>query len=156
MIARVFVKRLAHAADLPLPAAQTAGAAGLDLVADCFDLGDGARATRVELGPGQRVLAKTGLCVAIPDGHVGLVCPRSGLALRHGVTVLNGPGIIDSDFRGELGVLLVNLGQDVFVAERGARIAQLVVTPLSGARIELVSELPPTARASGGFGSTGR
>lgn len=155
MPVRLPVQRLQHVADLPVPAYQTPGAAGLDLVADTFDFGDGSFGYSCVLQPGHRILAMTGIHVAIPEGHVGLVCPRSGLALRHGITVLNAPGIIDSDFRGEIGVLLVNLGTAPFHAESGMRVAQLVLTPVAIAEVEVVSELPQTARGRGGFGSTG-
>lgn len=143
-------RRLAHAHDLPLPARQSAEAAGLDL---CAAVPEGAPVT---LAPGERALIPTGFAVALPSGFEGQVRPRSGLALKHGVTVLNAPGTVDSDYRGEIGVLLVNFGGDVFVVSRGRRVAQLVVT-----RVELVeavemNELLGTSRGEKGFGSTGR
>lgn len=144
----VRVRRLPHAAGLDLPAYQTAGAAGLDLVA-ALDPG-----RVLVLEPGARDLVPTGLVLALPEGYEAQVRPRSGLALRHGVTVLNAPGTIDADYRGELGVLLVNYGAEPFVIARGTRIAQLVL-----ARVERLAwvegDLDGTARGPGGFGSTG-
>lgn len=140
----VTVQRLAHARELPLPRHASAGSAGLDLYAAAGPL---------TLAPGARALVATGLMLALPDGFEGQVRPRSGLALKHGVTVLNSPGTIDSDYRGEIGVLLVNLGEVSFVVERGMRIAQLVIAPVC--RVRLVEgEVPPSDRG-GGFGSTG-
>lgn len=143
------------AASPALPAYQTEHAAGLDLVADAFDLPGEPRARSTTLAPGARVLARTGLRVAVPPGHVGLVCPRSGLALRLGLTVANAPGIIDEDFRGELCVLLVNLGEGDVPLARGMRIAQLVVVPVARATVLEAPDLPPSGRGFGGFGSTG-
>lgn len=140
---------------LPLPAYQTEGSAGLDLTADAFERGDGALSERFVLAPGQRVLARTGLRLGIPDGHVGYVCPRSGLALKHGITLLNSPGVIDCDFRGELAVILVNLGHEPFTCERGMRVAQLVIAPYARAQVVLAEGLDETQRGNGGFGSTG-
>jgi dUTP pyrophosphatase len=142
---RVLVRRLA--ADLPLPAYQTDGAVGLDLHA--------ALGETVVLDPGERRLIPTGLAVAIPPGHEGQVRPRSGLALRHGVTVLNAPGTVDPDYRGELQVLLVNHGAEAFVVRRGDRIAQLVICPVVRAELHEVAELGETKRGTGGYGSTG-
>jgi dUTP pyrophosphatase len=133
--------------DLPLPAYATAGSAGLDICADV--------AEPLVLEPGARVAVPTGLALEIPAGFEGQVRPRSGLAIKHGVTVANAPGTIDSDYRGELKVLLVNLGREPFRIERGARIAQLVIARVSRAGIQLVETLEDTARGSGGFGSTG-
>jgi dUTP diphosphatase len=130
---------------LPLPAYAREGDAGLDLAA----------ATTVTLPPGGRQLVPTGLRVAIPIGHAGLVLPRSGLALRSGVTVLNAPGLIDAGYRGELGVLLVNHGAEAVTITRGERIAQLVIQPIERATVVEVRELDATARGAGGFGSTG-
>ncbi|MCS6970575.1 MAG: dUTP diphosphatase [Planctomycetes bacterium] len=144
---RIPLRRLPHASDLPLPAYASAGAAGLDLPA--------AVAQPLTIAPGARALVPTGFAIAIPEGFEGQVRPRSGLALRHGVTVLNAPGTIDSDYRGELQVLLVNLGDEPFVVARGLRIAQLVIAPLVRAILDEVEDLPATARGSGGFGSTG-
>jgi len=148
---KVTIHRLAHADGLTLPSYQTAGAAGLDLVAA------NAATAPVELGPGHRALIPTGLILAIPNGFEGQVRPRSGLALRHGVTVLNTPGTIDSDYRGEVGVIVINLGDAAFVIARGDRIAQLVIAPITRVTIcESAEPLNTTARGSGGFGSTGR
>ena len=145
----VRIRRLPHAEGLDLPAYQSAGAAGLDLVAAL------APDQALVLEPGARALVPTGLCIALPDGTEAQVRPRSGLALRHGVTVLNAPGTVDADYRGEVGVILVNHGAEPFVIERGTRIAQLVL-----ARVERLAweegELDETARGAGGFGSTGR
>ena len=147
MSVRIPTRRLRDP-DAPLPRYETEGAAGMDLRADV--------AEPVILAPGQRRLIPTGLAVAIPPGFEGQVRPRSGLALRHGITVLNAPGTIDADFRGELGVLLVNLGQEPFTVARGERIAQLVVAPVTRAELYAVEHLDETARGSGGYGSTGR
>lgn len=142
----VRLKRL-RGDDLPLPAYQTEGAAGLDLCA--------AVDAPVDLAPGDRALVPTGLAIALPRGFEAQVRPRSGLALKHGVTVLNAPGTIDEDYRGEIGVVLINHGHEPFRVERGARIAQLVVAPVVQARLELVADLDATARGAGGYGSTG-
>lgn len=144
----VQVVRLPHAAGLELPAYATAHAAGVDLVA--------ALSGDVILAPQARALIPTGIAIAVPEGYEAQVRPRSGLALKHGITVLNSPGTIDADYRGEVGVILINLGQDSFTVTRGLRIAQLVVTPVSRFTWTETSALPPTARGSGGFGSTGR
>jgi dUTP pyrophosphatase len=141
------VQVLPHGEGLPLPARATEGAAGLDLCA--------AVETEVTVAPGARMLVPTGLILAIPEGHEGQVRPRSGLALKHGLTVLNAPGTIDADYRGELGVLLVNLGTEPVRIERGMRIAQLVIAPVTVAAVSRASHLSGTARGSGGFGSTG-
>lgn len=145
------IARLPHGEGLPLPAYQSAGAAGLDLVA-AVDAD-----APVMLDPGARALVGTGLVLAIPDGYEGQVRPRSGLASSRGLTVLNAPGTIDSDYRGEVKVLLVNLGSEPVRIERGMRIAQLVLAPVTRASIDEVSEdaLDTTARGGGGFGSTG-
>jgi dUTP pyrophosphatase len=147
---RIELKRLPHGEGLPLPAYQTPGAAGIDLLAALPHGG------KIVIEPGGRYLVPTGLALAIPQDHEAQVRPRSGLARDHGVTVLNAPGTIDSDYRGEVGVLLINLGDAPFEIVRGARIAQLVVAPC--ARVDLVEteELTATARQSNGFGSTGR
>jgi dUTP pyrophosphatase len=131
---------------LPLPAYATAGSAGLDLRAD----------VGVTLAPGERALVPTGLAVAIPEGYEGQVRPRSGLALREGVTCLNSPGTIDSDFRAEVGVILVNLGQAAVNIARGDRIAQLVIAKVERAELTESGTLSPTPRGQGGFGHTGR
>lgn len=141
----VLVKRLPGNDDLPLPAYATSGAAGMDVVA----------AEDVDLAPGARHAVATGLAMAIPHGFEIQVRPRSGLALKHGVTVPNTPGTIDSDYRGELKVIMINLGQETFAIRRGDRIAQLVLAPVTRAGWVEVSELDDTERGTGGFGSTG-
>lgn len=141
----VMVKRLPHFAGLELPEYATDGAAGLDVVA----------AEDVAFLPGARHAVATGLAVAIPPGFEIQVRPRSGLALKHGITVLNAPGTIDSDYRGEVKVILVNLGAEPFEIRRGDRIAQLVLAPVTQLSWLKVDELDDTARGSGGFGSTG-
>ena len=140
------VMRLANGADLPLPAYESEGAAGLDLRA----------AETLTLPPGARAAVPTGLAIALPPGHEGQVRPRSGLARRHGVTVLNAPGTVDEDYRGEVMVLLVNLGDGPHPIARGDRIAQLVVVPVTRVEIEETDALDDTARGTRGFGSTGR
>ncbi len=132
---------------LELPAYATAGAAGMDLRA--------AVAEEMTLGPGERALVPTGIRIAVPPGYEAQVRPRSGLALKHGITLLNAPGTIDADYRGPLGVIMANMGADPFVIQRGDRIAQLVIAPVVQAELEQVSELPDTARGDGGFGHTG-
>ena len=141
----VLVKRLPGNDDLPLPAYATEGAAGMDVVS----------AEDVDLAPGARHAVATGLAVAIPHGFEIQVRPRSGLALKHGVTVANAPGTIDSDYRGELKAILINLGAEPFAIRRGDRIAQLVLAPVTRAGWVEASELDDTARGQGGFGSTG-
>lgn len=145
--ARVRIAR-APGCDLPLPTYQTSGAAGMDLAA-AID-GD------LTIPPGEWRLVPAGFHLAIPEGLEGQVRPRSGLALRHGVTVLNAPGTVDSDYRGELKVTLVNHGREPFVVRRGDRIAQLLICPVVRAEWEPVAELDGTARGAGGYGSTGR
>ncbi len=140
---------LPHGAGLPLPAYATIGAAGCDLLAAV------PAGAPLVLAPGARALVPTGLALALPPGFEAQVRPRSGLARHHGVTVLNAPGTVDADYRGEVGVLLINFGSEPFVVERGARIAQMVVAPVTLARFEPVDDLDATARAAGGFGSTG-
>jgi dUTP diphosphatase len=135
------------AAALDLPCYMSPGAAGLDLLADVED--------EVSLAPGERLLVPTGIAVALPPGHEAQVRPRSGLALRHGVTVLNAPGTIDADYRGEIQVLLVNLGQAPATVRRGERVAQLVVAPVTRIAWREVAVLPVSSRGDGGFGSTG-
>jgi len=141
------VTRLPHGEGLPLPAYATAGAAGMDLLAAVTE--------PVTVPPGGRALIPTGLCIALPPGHELQVRPRSGLALRHGIVLPNGPGTIDEDYRGEVQVILLNAGDAPFVVERGMRIAQAVLAPVLRARWHEVGSLDPTARADGGFGSTG-
>lgn len=141
------IKQLPHAADLPLPAYATEDAAGLDLLAAISD--------PITLQPGERKLVPTGLSIAVPPGFEAQVRPRSGLALKQGVTVLNSPGTIDADYRGEVGIILINHGDKPFVINRGERIAQMVIAAYSRAEWVPVAELPETQRGSGGFGSTG-
>jgi dUTP pyrophosphatase len=143
------IQRLAHAADLPLPRYETAGAAGMDLVA--ANPGD----APIILRPMQRVLVPTGLVLQLELGFEAQVRPRSGLAFKHGVTVLNAPGTIDADFRGEVQVLLVNLGTEPFTVARGMRIAQMVIAPVTMVEPVEVRHVDETDRAAGGFGSTG-
>ena len=145
MTLSVRVQRLPHARDLPLPDYATAQAAGLDLLA----------AVNAEIAPMGRALVPTGVALELPEGFEGQVRPRSGLAVRHGVTVLNAPGTIDADYRGEVQVLLVNLGQQPFSVTRGMRVAQLVVAPFVRASLVDADVLEATARGAGGFGSTG-
>jgi dUTP pyrophosphatase len=145
----LWVKRLPHAADLPLPSYQSEGAAGLDLVAAV------AADRPVTIRPGERALIPTGIAVALPPGTEGQVRPRSGLAVRHGVTVLNAPGTIDADYRGEIQVILVNLGDAAFTIARGTRIAQLIVAPVMQAMPCETFNLDETTRGVAGFGSTG-
>lgn len=144
----VAVQRLPHGADLPLPGYATDGAAGLDLMAALGPEG-------LSIAPGSRVRVPTGLAMAIPPGYEGQVRPRSGLAAREGLTVLNAPGTIDADYRGEVQVLLVNLGDRPVTLAHGDRIAQLVVAPVTRAVLAEVATLDATARGAGGFGSTG-
>jgi dUTP pyrophosphatase len=134
--------------EVPLPAYQTPGSAGLDLCA--------ALPEAVRLAPGERRLIPTGLIFEVPEGFEAQVRPRSGWALKHGITVVNSPGTIDSDYRGEVGVVLINLGQEPFVVEPLSRIAQVVVAPVTQVRIELTDSLTETTRGAGGYGSTGR
>ncbi|MFN4020258.1 MAG: dUTP diphosphatase [Erythrobacter sp.] len=141
----VQVKRLPHGAGLPLPAYATAGAAGMDVVS----------AEDVTIAPGARHAVATGFALAIPQGYEIQVRPRSGLALKHAITVPNTPGTIDSDYRGELKVILINLGSAPFAIQRGDRVAQLVLAPVVRAAWEEVAELGATERGAGGFGSTG-
>ncbi|MDP4593704.1 MAG: dUTP diphosphatase [Beijerinckiaceae bacterium] len=143
------IKKLEAARDLPLPAFQSKGAAGLDLMAAIRS------DEPVTIPPNGRVLVPTGLVFQIPEGFEGQVRPRSGLALRYGITVLNSPGTIDSDYRGEIGVILINLGSEPFEITRGMRIAQLVVAQVNQGQLMEVLELKETERGDGGFGSTG-
>ena len=146
--ATIQVTRLPHAEGLPLPAYATPGAAGMDLLA--------AVTAPLTIPPGSRALVPTGLCVALPAGHELQVRPRSGLALKHGITCLNTPGTIDADYRGEVKVILANLGDAPFPVRRGERIAQLVPAPVLHATLAEVDALDDTDRGTGGFGSTGR
>jgi len=147
--AELRVVRMPHAADLPMPAYQTAHAAGLDLLAAV------PAASPVKIAPGDRAMIPTGIAVALPPGYEGQIRPRSGIAIRHGVTVLNSPGTIDSDYRGEIQVILVNLGPESFEIRRGTRIAQMIVAPILQVKIVESVSLDSTGRESGGFGSTG-
>lgn len=144
---KVAVQRLPHGLDLPLPAYATAQSAGLDLMA--------AIEGEIVLAPGARQLIPTGLAIALPAGYEAQVRPRSGLALKHGITVLNSPDTIDADYRGEVKVLLINHGAEPFRLQRGDRIAQMVVAPVTRASWREATELPDSARGGGGFGSTG-
>ncbi len=143
----IAVSRLLHNTDLPLPAYETAQSAGMDLAA--------AIDAPVTLAPGGRAMVPTGLAIALPAGYEAQVRPRSGLAAKNGVTVLNTPGTVDADYRGEVKVILINLGDDAFEIERGMRIAQMVIAPVTQASFTEVDTLPETARGTGGFGSTG-
>jgi dUTP pyrophosphatase len=143
----VAVIRLPHGRDLPLPRYETEQAAGCDLLA--------AIETDLILAPGARLSVPTGIAIALPIGFEAQIRPRSGLALRHGVTVLNAPGTIDADYRGEVGVILINHGTEPFAVSRGMRIAQLIVAPVGRALFDETDRLPPTGRGAGGFGSTG-
>ncbi len=146
----VRVERLPHAEGLALPAYETTGSAGMDLRAALPEF------EPVILAPGERRLIPTGLKIALEPGYEAQVRPRSGLALKHGVTCLNSPGTIDSDYRGEVGVILINHGQIAFEIQRGERIAQMVIAPYAQAVMAEVEALDETARGAGGFGSTGR
>ncbi len=143
----VRIKRIRPLSTNPLPEYMTLHAAGMDLYADLE--------TELSLTPGSRKLIPTGLAIALPEGYEAQVRPRSGLALRHGITMLNSPGTIDCDYRGEIGVIVVNHGSETFIIRHGERIAQLVVAPVVRAILKEVSELDDTIRGSGGFGHTG-
>jgi dUTP pyrophosphatase len=147
MTVAVPVLRLPHGHDLPLPAYATTGSAGVDLLA--------AVAEPVTIQPGSRALIPTGIAVALPEGYEAQVRPRSGLAVKHGLTVLNSPGTVDADYRGEIKVCLVNLGAEPFVVERRMRIAQMVVARHAALAWSEVPELPVSGRGEGGFGSSG-
>ena len=149
MSVTVRVKRLPHGEGLPLPSYQSKEAAGLDVVAGVPE------EAPVAIPPGARALIPTGFALELPRGYEAQVRPRSGLALKHGVTLLNSPGTIDSDYRGELMVIVVNHGDEPFMVRRGERIAQLVIGPVSHAEIVAAEELAATVRGRGGFGSTG-
>ena len=143
----IAVKRLPHNADLPLPEYETALSAGMDLAAAVEE--------SLTLNPGERAMIPTGLAIALPEGYEAQVRPRSGLAARNGVTVLNTPGTVDADYRGEVKVILINLGDEPFEIDRGMRIAQMVIAPVTQASMTEVDDLSDTARWTGGFGSTG-
>ena len=144
---QIALKPLDHAVGLTLPTYATDQSAGMDLTA--------ALEEAIELAPGERMLIPTGLSMALPEGYEAQVRPRSGLALKHGLTVLNTPGTIDADYRGEIGVILINLGQEAFTIERGMRIAQMVIARHETVSWEVVEDLENTDRGAGGFGSTG-
>ena len=143
----VSITRLPHGKDLALPAYATTHSAGMDLFA--------AITAPITLAPGERRLIPTGIAIALPDGYEAQVRPRSGLALKHGISIVNAPGTVDADYRGEIGVVLINLGQEAFAIERGMRIAQMVIAPYTRAAWSEVLELPSSERGQGGFGSTG-
>jgi dUTP pyrophosphatase len=143
----VAIQRLAHAKDLPLPEAATPLSAGVDLMA-AIDV-------VIELQPGERKIIPTGFAIALPEGYEAQVRPRSGLAARYGVTLVNAPGTIDADYRGEIGAIMINHGSDTFMIEPGMRIAQMVVAPVASIVWSESDTLPDTERGSGGFGSTG-
>ena len=146
----VRVQRLPHGADLDLPAYQSAGAAGVDLAAAVEG------GSPLTIAPGARAMVPTGLSIELPEGFEAQVRPRSGLAAKHGVTVLNSPGTIDADYRGEIKVILINLGEEPFTVARGDRIAQMVVQPVVRVTFEEADALSSSARGDGGFGSSGR
>ncbi len=145
---KVFVKRTDAGRDIPLPQYMTEGSAGMDLYAAVEE-------TKV-LNPGEIRLIPTGLCIALPEGFEAQIRPRSGLALKHGITMLNTPGTIDADYRGEIGLIMINLGQAPFTINRGDRVAQMVINEVARARFIEVEDLEETDRSSGGFGSTGK
>ncbi len=147
---RVDIRQLPHAEGLPLPAYQTAHAAGLDLLAAVPE------SAPLTLAPGKHAMVPTGLAIALPEGFEAQVRPRSGLAAKHGITVLNSPGTIDADYRGEIQAILINHGAEPFIIRRGERIAQMVIAPVVQATLVPVTSLNETDRGSGGFGSTGR
>ncbi|RYD92824.1 MAG: dUTP diphosphatase [Sphingomonadales bacterium] len=150
MTVTIRVVPLPHFEGLALPAYETADAAGMDLRAAVED------AAPITLAPGHRAMIPTGLTIALPPLHEAQVRPRSGLAAKYGITCLNSPGTIDADYRGEVKVILINLGQEPFVIKRGERIAQMVIAPVTRAELNIVAELDDTKRGAGGFGSTGR
>ncbi len=143
----IAVKRLPHGADLPLPRYETAQAAGMDLLA--------AVEGTTTIDPGRRLLVPTGLAIALPAGYEAQIRPRSGLALKQGISLVNTPGTIDADYRGEIGVIVINHGDAPLIVERGMRIAQMVIAPVLQAEWDEVDDLPESSRGAGGFGSTG-
>jgi dUTP pyrophosphatase len=147
---KVEIRQLPHGEGLPLPAYQSAHAAGLDLLAAVPE------AAPMTIVPGKYALVPTGLCIALPSGYEAQIRPRSGLALKHGVTVLNAPGTVDADYRGEVSVLLINHGDAPFKVRRGERIAQMVIAPVVQVELVAAVSLSATDRGSGGYGSTGR
>ncbi|MBM4310029.1 MAG: dUTP diphosphatase [Deltaproteobacteria bacterium] len=144
----VLIKQLPGSEDLPLPRYMTPHAAGMDLYA--------ALDADIVLAPGERALVPAGIAIALPEGFEAQIRPRSGLAAAHGITLLNAPGTIDADYRGEIKIIMANLGQEPFTVRRGERIAQMVVAPVAAAQLNVVEDLPETGRGSGGFGHTGR
>ena len=144
----MIITRLSGSEDLPLPRYMTDHAAGMDIVAAVTE--------PIVIAPGKRALIPTGIAIALPDGYEAQIRPRSGLALRNGVTLVNTPGTVDADYRGEIQIIIINHGTESFVVCRGDRIAQMVVAPVSRAEWDLQRELPGTARGSGGFGHTGQ
>lgn len=144
----LFIKRVRPDSDLPLPSYMTLHAAGMDLYADL--------AEELVLLPGDRALVPTGIAIALPDGYEAQIRPRSGLALKHGIALVNSPGTIDPDYRGEIGVIVINHGREPFVIRRGERIAQMVVSRFARVELAEVAELTATPRGDGGFGHTGR
>ena len=145
---KVAIKRIRPEVDIPLPCYMTEHSAGMDLYADI--------AEDMTIHPGNRTLVPTGLSIALPDGFEAQIRPRSGLALKHGISLVNSPGTIDSDYRGEIGVILINHGAEPFTVRRGERIAQMIVAPFNRVIWDELSELAVTARGGGGFGHTGR
>lgn len=145
---QVKVRRTGNSADLPLPRYMTSHSAGMDLHADIE--------ADITLKPGERLLVPTGIAIALPDGYEAQIRPRSGLALKHGIALVNSPGTIDADYRGEIGVIVINHGTEPFVIKRGERIAQMVIARFSRAQWLEVAELESTVRGDGGFGHTGR
>ncbi len=143
----VSIRRLPHGGDLPLPAYETLHSAGMDLIA--------AVDAPVTMAPGARALVPTGIAIALPEGYEAQIRPRSGLALRHGIALPNSPGTIDADYRGEIGIIMINTGSEPFTVERGMRVAQMVVAPVTRVDWQEVDALPDTERGAGGFGSTG-
>ncbi len=144
---KIYFKRLRANHPVSVPQYMTSGASGMDLFASLEK--------EVTLGPGERKLIPTGICVAIPEGFEGQIRPRSGLAVRKGIGIVNAPGTIDSDYRGEIGILLINLGKEPFIVHNGERIAQIVISQVFRATLEELEDLPATPRQGGGFGHTG-
>lgn len=146
---RIECTQLPHGEGMPLPAYETSGAAGMDLMAATPQGED------IVLAPGERRLIPTGLSIAVPEGYEAQIRPRSGLALRHGISIVNAPGTVDSDYRGEVSILLINLGQAPFTIRRGERVGQMVISAFVQAEWQVVTSLDETARGAGGYGSTG-
>ena len=144
----IYMKKLVHGSDLPLPAYATQQSAGMDLMAAVEE--------DVVIKKGERKLIPTGVAIALPEGYEAQIRPRSGLAFKHGITVLNTPGTIDADYRGEIGVILINLGEEEFVVTRGMRVAQMIIASYVHANFTVVEDLSVTKRGEGGFGSTGK